>query len=316
MMSRFHKAALTVLLVFVITVPSLFSGPTAGFAGSFLRIGASARSMAMGSSFTALIDRSFPGYFNPAGVAVLKKRQIGFMHHSMSLDRQLTVTAFSANLPPSGGIGIGWVNAGVRDIQGRNSAGEKTNVMSVGENAFYFTFAQTLRPWLAIGINVKVFYQQLPINKDKLSGKGTGFDIGVLLRPERFMPIAIVVQDLNAGYQWNTTELFDGGNTYKDAFPIQIRAGTYRQIGELLVTADAGVITDNEYARELSIRAGAEYNFRENYFLRGGFGKNRVSVGAGMNYALLRENDTWIDYAAVLELPAGLSHVFTLSIEF
>jgi len=304
------------LIFALISIQALSAGPTGGFAGSFLRIGTSARSMAMGGGFTAVLDRGFPGYFNPAGVSIIESRQLAFMHHALSLDRQLTITAFSTPLPPNGGLGIGWVYAGVKNIDGRNSAGEKTSTMSVGENAFYFSFAQKLKPWLAVGINVKWFYQQLPVNKDKLSGKGTGFDIGVILTPQKFIPIALVVQDINAGYQWNTTELFEAGNTYKDAFPMQIRLGTFRQINKLLITGDAGIITDNKYAREISIRTGVEYNFRKNYFLRGGIGKNRVSFGAGMNYALLKDNDTWIDYAAVMELPVGMAHVFTFSIEF
>lgn len=313
---KMRKHFLNILVALAILTSSLiWAGPVGGYAGSFLRIGASARSMAMGSSFTGMIDKTFPGYFNPASVSRLGKKQLGFMYHSMPLDRQLTVTSFSTSLPPTAGIGIGWVNAGVKDIQGRNSAGEKTNVMSVSENAFYFTFAQSIKDWLSVGINVKLFYQQLPVNKDQLSGKGTGFDVGVMLTPKNFMPLSIVIQDINAGYQWNTADLFDGGNTYKDSFPLQARVGTYRSIGDLLVTADMGVLTDNEYAREISIRSGVEYRLRENYSLRAGFGNGRVGFGAGMNYALLKQNDTWVDYTAILELASGLAHVFTFSIE-
>ena len=306
------KTLASLLLLFSTFV---YSGPVGGYAGSFLRIGASARSMAMGSSFTGMIDKTFPGYFNPAAVSRLSNKQLGFMYHSMPLDRQLSVTSFSTSLPPTAGIGVAWVNAGVKDIQGRNSAGEKTNVMSVSENAFYFTFAQSIKDWISVGINVKVFYQQLPVNKDQLSGKGTGFDVGVMLTPENFIPLSIVIQDINAGYQWNTADLFDGGNTYKDAFPVQARVGTYRNIGDLLLTADMGILTDNEYAREISIRSGLEYKLRDNYYLRAGFGNGRVGFGGGMNYALLKQNDTWIDYTAILELAAGLAHVFTFSIE-
>lgn len=311
-----RKILVFFLLAATTATQALHAGPAAGFAGSFLRMGISARSMAMGSGFTALIDRSFPGYFNPAGVALIESRQIGFTYHSLSLDRQLNITAFSTPLPPNGGLGIGWVHAGVKNIEGRNSAGERTSTMSAGENAFYFTFAQSIRPWLAVGINVKLFYQQLPLNADELSGKGTGFDIGFILTPKKFMPLAFVIQDMNAGYQWNTTKLFDGGRTYRDAFPVQIRVGTYRRFEKLLVTGDGGVITDNKYAREFSFRLGAEYVFRNTYFIRGGIGRNRIAFGTGLNYDLLKENDTWIDYAAVLEFPVGLAHVITFSIAF
>ena len=54
---------------------SLNAADYAGYSGAFLRMGTSARSMAMGGGFTAELDRGFTAYHNPASVAFLKKRQ-------------------------------------------------------------------------------------------------------------------------------------------------------------------------------------------------------------------------------------------------
>ena len=55
----------------------------ASFAGGFLRMGSSARSMAMGSGFTAEIDAGFAAYHNPASMVFLKKSFTILIHCQM-----------------------------------------------------------------------------------------------------------------------------------------------------------------------------------------------------------------------------------------
>ena len=43
-----------------------FAQNLGSFAGGFLRMGTSARAVAMGSSFTAEIDKGFAAYYNPS----------------------------------------------------------------------------------------------------------------------------------------------------------------------------------------------------------------------------------------------------------
>ena len=123
----------------IITSSLLFSGLLAedygGLSGSFLRLGVTARSIAMGGAFTAEKDHGFATFYNPAWAAFLVDRQVGLSYSSMSLDRRLSGLSFATPLPPTAGLGIAWVSAGVTDIQGRNSAGEKTTKMQTSEDA-------------------------------------------------------------------------------------------------------------------------------------------------------------------------------------
>ena len=75
-----------IFCLFSLTI--LFSRNYASFAGGVLRMGSSARAMAMGSGFTAEIDAGFAAYHNPASMVFLNKRQLGFSHHFMPLDRR------------------------------------------------------------------------------------------------------------------------------------------------------------------------------------------------------------------------------------
>jgi len=286
----------------------------AGYAGSFLRIGSSARSVAMGSAFTAKLDRGFTAYHNPAGVVFLDRKQFTVLHHFLSLQRQYFATSFSTGLPPTAGLGIAWISAGVKDIDGRSYSGFQTETLSTSEDAIFVTFANQIASGLSVGLNFKLLFHRLPVDGENLTGKGIGFDIGIMFRRITNLTIAAKIQDINSKYVWNTTSIFDDeGQVYNDYFPTIFRLGGSYTFRQFLFTADYGYVADlqeNFYLGSV-IRVGAEYTWREQYFFRAGFGNARVSVGAGMNYSLWKNKDAYLDYAFVYELPIGISHVFT-----
>jgi len=292
----------------------------AGYSGSFLRMGTSARSLAMGSGFTAEIDQGFTAYHNPAGVAFLNKRQLGFSYHALNLDRRLMMSSISTGLPPTAGLGVAWVSSGVDNIQGRSTAGSKTQVLSTSEDAIFISFAQRITPWLALGINVKILNHQLPMNESQLAGKGTGFDIGFIVLPEEKLRFAFMVQDLNTNYQWNTGDVFEGeGRVYKESFPSMYRLGTTFTFRRIYIVGDIGVVANQDDILGMTMRFGGEYRLSENYFIRGGFGNSRFSLGAGLNFTFLNLNDAFFDYAVVIEphsVSQGMIHVFTYAFNF
>ncbi len=307
-------------LIIIITISLGISADYASYSGAFLRMGTSARSLAMGSGFTAEIDQGFTSYHNPAGVAFLNKRQLGFSYHALNLDRRLMMSSISTGLPPTAGMGVAWVSSGVDNIQGRSTAGSKTQVLSTSEDALYISFAQRITPWLALGINVKVLNHQLPMNESQLAGKGTGFDVGFMVLPEENLHFAFVIQDLNTNYQWNTGDVFEGeGRVYKESFPAMYRLGTTFTFQRIYFTGDIGVVAHQDDILGATIRFGGEYRMEENYFIRAGFGNNRFSLGAGLNFTFLKLNDAFFDYAVVVEphsVSQGMIHVFTYAFNF
>jgi len=307
-------------LIIIITSSLSFAADYAGYSGSFLRMGTSARSLAMGSGFTAEIDQGFSAYHNPASVAFLNKKQIGFSYHALNLDRRLMMSSISTGLPPTAGLGVAWVSSGVDNIQGRSTAGSKTQVLSTSEDAIFISFAQRITPWLALGINVKILSHQLPMNESQLAGKGTGFDIGFMVLPEEKLRFAFMIQDLNTNYQWNTGQVFEGeGRIYKESFPTMYRLGTTFTFQRIYFVGDIGVVANQDDILGMTMRFGGEYQLSENYFIRGGFGNSRFSLGAGFNFTFLNLNDAFFDYAVVIEphsASQGMIHVFTYAFNF
>ena len=297
-----------------------FAADYAGYSGAFLRMGTSARSLAMGSGFTAEIDQGFSAYHNPASVAFLNKRQLAFSHHALNLDRRLMLSSFSTGIPPTAGLGVAWVSSGVDNIQGRSTSGYKTQILSTSEDAIFISFAQRITPWLALGINVKILNHQLPMNESELAGKGTGFDIGFMVLPEEKLRFAFMIQDLNTNYHWNTGQVFEGeGRIYKESFPTMYRLGTTFTFQRIYFVGDIGVVANQDDILGMTMRFGGEYHLSENNFIRGGFGNSRFSLGAGFNFTFLNLNDAFFDYAVVIEphsASQGMIHVFTYAFNF
>ena len=151
-MSRIKQYIIFSLMAFT----WLSAGSKGSYAGGFLRMGSSARAMAMGSGFTAEIDKGFAAYHNPASLVFIQNRQLGFSHHFLPLSRRFITANFSTPLPPSASLGVAWVSAGTDQIDGRTSAGEHTQYLSTSEVAFIISFAQKILPWFSAGLNIKI----------------------------------------------------------------------------------------------------------------------------------------------------------------
>ena len=311
-MNRINQYIISVLSAFSL----LNAGDKASFAGGFLRMGASARAMAMGSGFTAEIDAGFAAYHNPGSIVFTNKRQLGFSHHFLPLSRRFMAANFSTLIPPSAGLGIAWISAGTDKIDGRTSSGEHTQYLSTSEDAFIISFAQQILPWFSAGLNVKILKHQLPMNTMDLSGKGMGMDFGVFIRTEKGANLAFMVQDLNSRYHWKTDKIFERGKEYVEQFPTFYRAGTTFHYGKAYVAADGGMIMNGKELLGYTIRIGGEYPYMDHYFIRAGLGNSRMSVGVGVDWSLLKDNDAKLDYAFVFENPAGSAHIFTYAFTF
>ena len=85
------------IVSFLFIISIVFAQDWAGQSGGFLRMGITARSMAMGGGFTAELDRSFDAFHTPAWTAFLVKRHLGSSYSNLSLDRRLAATSFATS---------------------------------------------------------------------------------------------------------------------------------------------------------------------------------------------------------------------------
>ena len=304
------------IIILLIGTSFLSARNYASYAGGFLRMGSSARAMAMGSGFSAEIDPGFAAYHNPASMVYLSKRQLGFSHHFLPLDRRFMAANVSFPIPPSASLGLAWISAGVDKIDGRSTVGEHTQYLSTSEDAFIISFAQRILPWFSVGLNIKILNHQLPMNTMNLAGNGMGMDFGIFINSENGPNLAFMIQDLSSRYQWKTEKVFERGKVYIEQFPTLYRLGSNYTYKNVYLTGDAGMAMNGNELLGYTFRIGGEYPYLDHYYIRGGLGNGRMSVGVGLDWSLLKDKDGRLDYAFVFENPAGAAHIFTYAFSF
>jgi len=296
---------------------NLFGKGIAGYSGSFLRLGTTAYSMATGGGFTAVIDPGFPGFHNPAALGFLKNRSGSVLNHLLSLDRYLVSTSFATPLQPSAGIGIGIINAGVRNIDGRDASGDQTSFFSTQEYAVLIGFSNKISDKLSLGVNVKVFFQNLPFDSN-LNSRGTGIDAGILFKQSKNFDVGLSLNNINASYTWNTSDvLLENGSTYEDIFPMEISLGFISRNSNYDIMGDYSFFRSINNINANRIRLGGEFRPSDKIYLRAGLNNLSPAVGIGLEYSLINTNDANIDYAFLLgSVGEGISHIFTYTINF
>ncbi|MCK5739429.1 hypothetical protein KAH55_09615 [bacterium] len=311
-------------LTLLLTTSGFSADESGGYAGSFLRMGIGARPKAMGGAFTAVAEGSYAGYYNPAGLPFAGYKELTFNYRSMSLDRSLGFIGVSVPLHPSTGDGektldagfhVSWINAGVKNIDGRDTNGEVYDTFSFSENVFNFGFSIQPSKYVAIGFVGKLLYSRFPRVEDDdgaLSSNGFAFDVGVLVRPLPCLSVGIVAKDLRAKYTWNTENVWSRGTTTYNDFLETLRVGiAWRGLQDrLLIAAD---FADNK-KQDPKYYFGAEYRVLPEFLLRAGLDAGHPAAGMGYAFAVSRYIFV-LDYAYIVDMisPSG-EHVMGLSL--
>jgi hypothetical protein len=300
-----------ILLLWITTAVFAETGNNGGYAGAFLRMGLGARGLAMGNTGVADSENGFASYYNPAGLSFLNERHLSLTYYFLSLDRQLHYMGVAFPIQPTAGVSVGWMHAGVSDIQGRSFTGEPDEVYNTGEDVIYLSFSNAFLPWFSIGLNFKILRHQLV----ELTGSGLGFDVGILLKPMDRIVFGIQFKDVGAGYTWNTQKLFgESGGNYTDTFPQILKIGLAYKYEQLFTFSGDVEISDKDDYR---VHFGGEYLFNDMLFLRTGMDNINPTFGIGLAYGFISNIQTQIDYSALIGLVGeGYTHVFSWEFKF
>ncbi|MBI4811703.1 MAG: hypothetical protein HY800_09750, partial [Ignavibacteriales bacterium] len=256
-----------IAIVFLFLYTSLTDAQISVKAGSFARMGFGARGMAMGNALTAVINGEISTYYNPALSCFAAERTAMATFSILSLDRYLNFLSYTQAIQPTAGISVGLINAGVKNIDGRNSDGVHTEDYSTFENQFYLAFSNRVHENVSIGIAVKLYYSKL---FDEVKSTTVGFDLGANIIIIEGMTAGITIQDLGSKYLWDTKAIYPDplGKTTTDRFPTLRRLGLSYQIPGIngIVSAEF----ENSSQHTNVFRFGAEYAFMEYFQVRGG----------------------------------------------
>ena len=293
-----------------------------GTAGTYTRLGFGARGLGMGNALTAVTDGAVQTYYNPALAAFSENRTASISSSFLSFDRSLNFLSYTQSVKPTGGISIGLINSGVKNIDGRDGDGFQTGMLSTAEDEFYLSFANRMTEDFALGVTVKLYYGKL---YDQITSSTVGFDIGALYRLTPELRIGATIQDVSSKYTWDSKAIYnENGKTTVDKFP-QLRRIGISYAPDLkygLVSVDF----ENSSEGTNILRAGVEYYIMPNVFtLRSGidrmvFGDDATGVKPTFGFTINNAFANWtpsLTYAYVIEpfSPQGM-HIVTLSAIF
>ena len=303
--------------------------------GSFSRLGFGARGIGMGNAMSSIKEGNLVSYYNPALAVFQEGNSFQTSYTFLSMDRHLNFLNFTKKFEfgkkemPDGttkprsiaGISVGIINAGVSNIDGRDSQGKQTGALSTSENQFFVAVANKFSEKLSIGIAFKFYYYKL---YEQVTTNALGIDIGALYSINDAMTVSLAVSDLNTKYKWDTGKIYGAsGLATEDKFPLMKKIGFSYKFDEPKIIASIEYESSNANASYL--RAGVEYNLFQNLFLRGGVDKVNlnnfdipVRPSFGLSYFYQAGSiNLGFDYAFVIEpYSAGDQHVIGINVNF
>lgn len=305
------------LAVLILLVPFVsMAGENGGYAGSFLRMGLGARSIALGNTGVASPVTAYSAFYNPAAFGHLEDRLVGLSYSFLSLDRRFEYISFSMRVPPGAGFSIGWIESGVGDILSYNSIGEVTGEIKHSSNAVYFSFGRRFGERLSFGVSVKILFESINDGTDEFdyNSNGVGFDLGFVYLLTDQIRIGGQVKDINSKLKANTDQIFERGGTTIDVFPVTYKIGAYYTTDLQWLKAAYDFEWSNKGLKKHHF--GIEAVHGQNLAVRIGLNGSEPVFGAGLDFKIMK-TVSYLDYAFVPSvIDEGSNHVFSWQVIF
>jgi len=195
-----HKFTILAVLAAYFSLPACFAKGVGTTGGNFLKIDVGARPLGMGGAFVAVADDANTIWWNPAGVAIVKRKEITLMHNEMGEDIRYQFLAY--NQPAGklrGGLGGSICYLSVSDIQGYSPGGTKTKKLSTYDLAISLCYGLRILPSVSGGINFKFINEKLADEK----ASTCAFDLGGLWKPPLSgLQFGFSIQNLGKGLKF------------------------------------------------------------------------------------------------------------------
>ena len=292
MVSRSFKTTFSIAIILLSIFPenTLYAQDRGGYTGSFLRLGLGARARALGGAFTAIPGDGYSVYYNPAGLPDLPGKEVTLSYRNLSLDRTFIYTGVALKIPPTGGFALGWLHAGIDNIDGRDSNGNPTQTFSDSRNGFLFAFGVNIAEGLNIGMGGTILRQDVV----DITATGFGLNFGILYKPLSFVSIGAAIRDINAKLSWNSEPLFDRGSTTSDAFPQVYTAGAGIDVKRYNTLVVFDIYKNSK--SDPGFRIGFESKAHNTLVLRAGMNDGELTTGFGLKIPLMK-SEGFLNYA-------------------
>jgi hypothetical protein len=262
------------LIILTLATATLAAENTGTASGAFLNLGLGARPMAMGNAFVALADDCNSLFWNPAGLANVKKPELLSMYTSWFQDTKYG--AFTLALPGLGASAAYLDYGPISETTLANPGGTGATINS-GALVYNFGLGRNYNEKIAWGVGFKMFGEY--IGGSDMSGYA--FDLGGLVRiPERNLTLGLAATNLLGSLQGKLSQTITAGLAYKIL--------NLTSAGDLSFTNDNGV----------KYKVGCEWDVNKMFYPRLGLDTGKICFGFGLlmsrvnfDYAYLATGD-------------------------
>ena len=292
----------------VLLLSSAHAVSAGGTTASFLKLGSGARATGLGGAFTAVSDDINALSYNPAGLANLKRSEIGFTRAELVEGVSYNFLGYSRPAA-KGTIGLGINYLSQTSIEGRDANREAAGKFGASDTAINLAYGRSLTARTGLGINFKYITSRIADE----TGNSWAVDAGWQYKtPVKGLGLGFAVQNLGPKMKF-----IDEGSS----LPLTARAGMgYAVLDNILLSFDV----DRQINEKKTVFSfGSEYAVFNSFSMRAGYLKNTVSGGnsladsggfkAGFGLKLRGFN---LDYAVTPFGDIGKAHTISLGAGF
>lgn len=280
---RFHLPGAARLRAIALLAALTATALATRYAADFEELGTSARAIGMGGAVVAAAEDPSAIYYNPSLTSGFTRTSVLFLH-SEDFSGMLSHNYLGLSVhSPLQSFGFAVLDNGIPGIKltavhdttqpsGPNNRPYDSAEVSANQVVGYVNYARTLSPYLALGGNVKVIYNDLGVG----SAFGMGLDLGATITPMSDLEVGLRVRNASA------SPLFWDTGTRELVMPRGALglAKTFRMSRDQLTLAFEGDANLEGFA--FTPNYGIEYGFRNVLFGRLGVYQGNFTFGVGV----------------------------------
>lgn len=300
-----YKLIIFILLSIGFSLPVCFAKGRGTTGANFLKIAVGARPLGMGGAFVAVADDVNTIWWNPAGIATTKRKEITLMHNEMGEDIRYQFLAYNQPVRKlRGGLGGSISYLSVSNIQGYSPGGTKTKKLRTYDLGISLCYGLRILPSVSGGINFKFIDEKLAHKK----ASTCALDIGGLWKtPLSGLQLGFNVQNIGGGLKFIQE---------RSSLPLNCKLGSAYEFkffnAQSILAVDVNIPVDYS----VFVNGGVECKIYNLIALRAGF-KSKDDLSSGFRLGIgIGGKNLVVDYSWLSRGDFEDSHRMSATLRF
>jgi tetratricopeptide (TPR) repeat protein len=290
-----------ILLLFITLYASTLQAIGSAGVTPLFSLGAGGRALGMGGANVALANDAAAVFWNPAALTSLPSRSLSVMYLPLPEGTNYSFAAIGWPTVDYGSFSLAAFLITTDKIERRDANGRLLGEFGANQQMYLVGYGKQINRFLAFGATLKLVGESF----DNVSSYGAGGDLGIKASVSEHLALGFNAQNLLAP----EIRL----NRDSEKLPVTFKAGAGITVpfssdrNHLVLEFDL----DKTKNVDPVFHVGAELAFLRNYFIRGGYDVDQISIGAG-----LRVGPASLDYVYRTQDFFEAQHRISLDLSF